>query len=106
MNCAICDFFRYHNRATLVVSALQVEKHPFVSDVANQLELKLSAKDEDTDTIASIGETKSLGVHSPFKANRFVFANSMGGMGECNEVILKVSSYQFPPVQYNHGKSS
>lgn len=60
-------FLRYHNRATLVVSALQVEKHPFVSELAHQLDLKLSGKgDGDTDTIASIGEAKSI-INSPFR---------------------------------------
>jgi len=67
---------RYHNRATLVVSALQVEKHPYVSEVASQLELKMSVRDgDDADTIASIGDAKSLGVHSPYKALRFGFWN-------------------------------
>lgn len=70
-----CSLCRYHNRATLVVSALQVEKHPVVNDIAHQLQLsEISRKlDGDTDTAASIGaDSKSMGVSSPFKVNRYV----------------------------------
>ncbi|XP_035704812.1 uncharacterized protein LOC110846865 isoform X2 [Folsomia candida] len=63
-------FHKYHNRATLVVSALQVEKHPYVAEIASHLDLKL--KDGDTDTIASLlGENKSIGIHSPYKTSSF-----------------------------------
>ncbi|CAL8083093.1 unnamed protein product [Orchesella dallaii] len=84
---AVCDLFptadqphirhlfhKYHNRATLVVSALQVEKHPFVNDIAQQMQLSEISpkKDGDTDTITSIcGDSKSIGVSSPFKVNSY-----------------------------------
>lgn len=51
------------------MSALQVEKHPYVAEIASHLDLKL--KDGDTDTIASLlGENKSIGIHSPYKTSR------------------------------------
>lgn len=75
----ISALLRYHNRATLVVSALQVEKHPIVTDIVQQLHLSEISpkKDGDTDTVTSIcADSKSIGISSPFKVNRYGENNS------------------------------
>lgn len=67
----IIIIIRYHDRAALVISSLQLQFRQTLNcnEIASHLQLKM--KDGDTDTIASmLGETKSIGIHSPFKTNR------------------------------------
>lgn len=72
----IIDFIygRYHNRANLVVSALQVEKYPLASDISQFSPAKNilvgGGKDIDLDSILCVQDNKSIGVNSPARGTR------------------------------------